>query len=289
MHFIFQFSQFYDIILQNISKGCDFLLDGLDKLASGIGKAIETVPQLYEDAFQPTVQEGGKLLARIPRAINAAFAGLDKWILSKEYNIDETKKLLAIKLENVEPEKIVKPEPYIAIPALQAISYSMDSEELRNLYANLLAKSMNIDTKDYVHPAYVNIISQMTPLDAQVLKYILNEPDKDMPLVDLLAVREISELESAYVNIQSNITSLSFGNIEALSISLENLARNNLVYISESKHTNGYNSIYANEQYKLFFEKQIKNLPTLYTQLETQEKNCSLSSLGKAFCDICIS
>lgn len=67
----------------------------LDTLAKGIGKAIETVPELYEDAFQPAAQETRKLLARIPHAIKAAFAGLDRWILNREYSIDETKKSLA--------------------------------------------------------------------------------------------------------------------------------------------------------------------------------------------------
>ena len=36
------------------------MAEGFDQLAKGIGKAIETVPELYEDAFQPTVQETGK-------------------------------------------------------------------------------------------------------------------------------------------------------------------------------------------------------------------------------------
>ena len=66
--------------------------EGHDTLIKGVGKAVETVPELYEDAFQPAVQESGKLLALIPRAINAAFSGLDKWILNKEYSIEETKK-----------------------------------------------------------------------------------------------------------------------------------------------------------------------------------------------------
>ena len=146
--------------------------NGFEKLAEGVGNAIQTVPELYEDAFQPTVQEAGKFVARIPRAINAAFSGLDKWILNKEYSVDETKKLLAQKLENVEPEKIVEPEPYVAIPALQALSYSMNSKELRNLYANLLAKSMNVNTKDKVHPIFVDIIRKMSPLDAYIIKII---------------------------------------------------------------------------------------------------------------------
>lgn len=66
--------------------------EGLYKLADGVGDTLKTAPTLYEDALQPTVQEVGKFAARIPRAINAAFSGLDKWILNKEYAIDETKK-----------------------------------------------------------------------------------------------------------------------------------------------------------------------------------------------------
>lgn len=52
------------------------------------------------------------------------------------------------------------PEAYVAVPALQAISYSMNSEELRNMYANLLAKAIDIDEKDKVHPAFVELIKQ---------------------------------------------------------------------------------------------------------------------------------
>lgn len=164
--------------------------EGLDKLAGAIGDTLKTAPTLYEDALQPTVQEVGKFAARIPRAINAAFSGLDKWILNKEYAIDETKKLLEKKLENVDPEKIVEPEAYVAVPAIQAISYSMNSEELRNLYANLLAKAMNSDTKDFVHPSFVEIIKQMSPIDALVLKEIAYS--KYLPLVNL----SVSEYDS---------------------------------------------------------------------------------------------
>jgi len=147
--------------------------NGFEKLAEGIGKAVETVPDVYEDGLKPATQESGKAVALIPRAINAAFAPLRQWIAQKEYNVAETEKLLAMKLENVSPEKIVSPEAYVAIPAIQAISYSMDSEELRNLYANLLANAMNVDTKEFVHPSFVEIIKQMSPLDAKVFELIM--------------------------------------------------------------------------------------------------------------------
>ena len=122
--------------------------NGLDNFANSLGKAIETVPGLYDDALKPAAQESGKTLSLIPRAINAALAPIRQWIAQKEYNVAETEKLLAKKLEKLDQQKIVTPEPYVAVPAIQAISYSMNSQELRELYANLLAKSMNSDTKD---------------------------------------------------------------------------------------------------------------------------------------------
>lgn len=262
---------------------------GLDKLAEGMGKAVETVPEVYDDALKPATQESGKLLALIPQAINAALVPLRQWIANREYNLAETEKLLAQKLEQVDADKIVTPEPYVAVPAIQAISYSMNSEELRNLYANLLAKAMNSDIKNMVHPAYVNIISQMTPLDAQVLQFLLNQPDQDMPIIDLIATREIQEGIISYVSLQTNITSISFSTIEAISLSLDNLSRNNLLHISDQEYTDGYSSIIESDHYKKLYKIHEQNLPEMYPNLSIMKRNCTLSALGKSFCDICVS
>lgn len=260
--------------------------EGLDKFASAVGDVLKIAPTIYEDALQPTIQEAGKFTARIIRAINAAFSSLDKRILNKEYAIEETKKLLEMKLENVNPEKIVPPKAYVAVPAIQAISYSMNSEELRNLYANFLAKAMNSDTKDSVHPSYVNIISQMTPLDAKILQIISNAPDKDIPIIDLTAFR-ISGNYKVFITLQPNITSLDISSIELISISIENLIRNNLIYITDNENSAGYNSIYNNECYKVFYTKEKENLPTECPNIEAIQKNCDFSNLGKHFCEIC--
>lgn len=130
----------------------------------------KTIDKIYDDGLHQSVAETGKIVGRIPRLINAAFAPLDCWIAKREYNVEKTKRLLEENLKNVDPEKIVPPEPYVAVPAIQAISYSMDNDELRALYANLLAKSIYADTKEAVHPAFVDIIKQLSPNDALVFK-----------------------------------------------------------------------------------------------------------------------
>lgn len=163
--------------------------EGLDKFAGSVGKAIETVPDLYDDAFKSATQESGKTLALIPRVINAALVPLRQWIAEREYKLAETEKLLAKKLEHVGEDKIITPEPYVAVPVIQAISYSMNSEELRNLYANLLAKAMNFDTKDLVHPSFVEIIKHLSPLDAQVINIVKYLCD-NQPLIRIFACEE---------------------------------------------------------------------------------------------------
>ena len=142
-----------------------------ENLINTASKVMEIFPDVYQDGLQPTLKESSKIVARIPRAINAALAGIDIWIAKREYKVDETKKLLAIKLENISPDNIVPPEPYVVVPAFQAISYSMDSDKLREMYANLLAKAMIIDEKDKVHPGFVEIIKQMSPIDAENLVF----------------------------------------------------------------------------------------------------------------------
>lgn len=269
--------------------------EGLDKLAGAIGDTLKTAPTLYEDALQPTVQEVGKFAARIPRAINAAFSGLDKWILNKEYAIDETKKLLEKKLENVDPDKIVEPEAYVAVPAIQAISYSMNSEELRNLYANLLAKAMNSDTKDQVHPSFVEIIKQMSPTDALLLKEIALT--KSFPIVNLSINKytssDFSAIQKMNGAIQNytypNVTYISFASYESVLVSLDNLLRLKLAEERFSFNNKDIPQKIQNASSYITYKKELQNLMSEDNwEYEETIHFFILSFLGMNFCKICL-
>lgn len=223
------------------------MLEGFDKLAGAIGDTLKTAPTFYEDALQPSVQEIGKFAARIPRAINAAFSGLDKWILNKEYNVDETKKLIAQKLENVDPEKIVTPDAYVAVPTIQAISYSMDSEELRNLYANLLAKAMNSDTKEQVHPSFVEIIKQLSPIDSLVFKTIMQRDTN--AIINLIYEND----DGDFRYITSNVTDITISSTEIVSVSIDNLVKQGIISIATDTYIDdhAYDKIISSNFYKL--------------------------------------
>ncbi len=201
------------------------MTEGLNKLTGAVGDTLKTAPTLYEDALQPTVQESGKSLALIPRAINAALLPLRQWIAEREYKLAETEKLLAQKLEHVSEDKIITPEAYVAVPAIQAVSYSMNSEELRNLYANLLAKAMNYDTKNSVHPAYIETIKQLSPDDASYFKYICSL--KYRPMIDVL----LDFPNALTKTLAENSNLFSTGHVANFGLTLDNLSRLGLVTI----------------------------------------------------------
>lgn len=249
-----------------------------------LGETLKTVPELYHDALQPSAQETGKILARIPRAINAAFSGLDKWILNREYSVDETKKLLAEKLNNVNPDKIVEPEPYVAIPAIQAISYAMNSDELRNLYANLLAKSMISDTKDTVHPSFVEIIKQMSPIDARVFQLIIEASVR--PLIDL---RKRTSDGNFFV-FQSHCSWIKNFSIKQSAAAIDNLLRLGLIEIPYGiSYTNNqaYSAVRQNPEF-ISFEQRSRAFLTSDETFEYKNRYIELSELSKLFYNICV-
>jgi hypothetical protein len=257
---------------------------GFDKLAEGVGKAIETVPEFYDDGLKPATQESGKTLALIPRTINAALVPLRQWIAEREYNIAETEKLIAKKLEHIDEKKIVTPEPYVAIPAIQAISYSMNSDELRNLYANLLAKSMNSDTKNIVHPAYVETIKQLSPDDASYFKHIY--PLKLRPMVHTL----LQFPNSTTMTIARNSNLFSSDYADRYYLSLDNLSRLGLINIPEASWY-GEDSVYQPiiDILKIQFplEKYKAENPSS-TGIYYDKRRVDITEYGKGFYETCV-
>ncbi len=252
-------------------------------------KVLNTAPTFYNDALEPTVKETGKVLERIPKMINAALAPLNIWILKKEYNINETKKILAKKLENIDPNKIVSPEPYVAVPALQAISYSINSDELRNMYANLLAKSMNFDTKDVVHPSFAEIIKQMSPFDAKLLKLFSNSPQH--PIIKIrYELSEQNPIGFDYINhIVSPELGISIQTYKKYAVSIDNLIRLNLVNVTYNNYLTDqkfYNNILNSTFIKQLDPKS--NLPENYGHVNFKKGILTITNLGNSFTSICI-
>lgn len=245
--------------------------------------------EIYDDVLHPLANESGQVFALLPQTIKAALLPLRKWIIQREYNYSEIEKIMAQKLKNVDCKKIVTPEPYVAVPALQAMSYTINSQDLHNLYAGLLAKSMNIDTKNDVHPAFTFIIQQLSPLDVKILENIFIQ--KSFPVVSLRASRYPNKdyfqnpLERYGFD---TITSIDFVTPLLVAESLDNLLRLKLIREGYSFE----NQIPEKIKLTPFYKKAITALsPYIENSAWTFEPTVSyfsLSNLGIRFHKICV-
>lgn len=249
----------------------------------------ELAKEIYNDLIHPAAQSTGELVALVPRAVKVALQPFEKWILQGEYNLAETQKLLDEKLKNVDPKNICSPEAHIAVPALQYISYCMDNEELRDMYANLLANSMNKVVKNGVHPAFVEIIRQLCPDEAKILRIIASE--RDIPTISLRA-ENIKGLGMDIAKDFSYITKrANCENLRGYNQYFDNLIRLGLL-----QHAEPYQVLALEDEYKklegdsslLKMKAMIPHLYKDYPIPKIQRSYLRITSFGIAFCRVCL-
>lgn len=123
--------------------------------------------EIYKDVASPAVSEVGKVAGRSAKALLAPLRGfLWCWEKIEEYVEKEVQK----RLEKVPDEQKKSPDPEIAVPLLQSLTYTAQNETLREMYIALLANSMDKSKEKVVHPSYVEIIKKMNRLDALVFE-----------------------------------------------------------------------------------------------------------------------
>lgn len=96
--------------------------------------------------------------------------GIEK---SKLYFEKNFKKDLEEKTQSIPAENIVEPKASIAGPALQNLAFSHEEANLKDMYLNLISSAMNSEKADDTHPAFVEIIKQLSSLEAQILAVYL--------------------------------------------------------------------------------------------------------------------
>ncbi len=137
-----------------------------DLVPDSVDNAIKNI------ADKPT-QNIGTTLADIWYLV---FGGIsqaaEKRKLKYTYALQEFEKELKEKESKISIDKLVESDIQVIAQALDAAKYCVEKEELRKLFVNLVSSSINNDLNNYIHPSYPNIIKQLSPEDARLLKQI---------------------------------------------------------------------------------------------------------------------
>jgi len=137
----------------------------------------------YQSGLKGAVDEAGKALTTVGQAVNAVLLPVQGLIWGAEKIAGWMNHRVAEKLKDVPPDNIIQPNPHIAGPAIEALKFTAQESELREMFAELLANSINSEKSNDVHPSFVDLIKSMNGLDALLLKELSNS--SPVPLIDI--------------------------------------------------------------------------------------------------------
>jgi hypothetical protein len=94
--------------------------------------------------------------------------------VSKAYFEDTFPQEMGAKVADIPDENLITPPASIAVPALQGLSYTFEEPSLKELYLNLLATASDDRRADQAHPAFAEIIKQLSATETGLLNMVLS-------------------------------------------------------------------------------------------------------------------
>ncbi|MGE7922362.1 DUF4393 domain-containing protein [Viridibacillus arvi] len=248
---------------------------------------INILPKFIDEAATPIAQSVGNSISGIWDLVFGNHVSL--WIKKQEVrhqrNYEDFVNRTNAKIERISEDNLREPEMYILGPAIEASKYYIASEELREMFANLIASSVDSRADGIVHPSFVEIIKQLSSLDASILKNFT--AISKFPIVRINLTKENSAYQLIYENILDYTESDKF---ESYISSISNIQRLGLIdinyTISLAEPTN-YEFVEKHPAYLkakgLLQEKEYQS----YQTCDFDEGVTKLTPLGKNFVLAC--
>ncbi|PMY52264.1 MULTISPECIES: DUF4393 domain-containing protein [Pseudomonas] len=246
---------------------------------------VKAVP-IYEDLARPAAKQLGKSLETVAKTVNMALAPVGLMIWGYEQIQEFVSGKVAERLKNVPPEAIIQPELNIAGPALEALRYTGHSESLSDMYANLLAGAMDASTASQAHPAFVEIIKQLTSDEAKLMKLFVNK--KIHPILTVLESKANVGTREQLVYFSTFANSAGIANLDNLPSYFNNLCRLGLTEIPEGMYLSEGNPYEELESEPIVKQNisVINRMPD--TKAEIKKLIIRPSQLGQQFLRACV-
>lgn len=118
---------------------------------------------------------------------------------SKDYFANDFPSEMAAKVADVPEAELVSPKPSVAVPAMEALGYSLDEPDLKEMYLNLLATATDGRVANDAHPSFAEIIRQLSPQEAQALRSVLGASNH--PIVTVIERKEGTNYGTLYTHL----------------------------------------------------------------------------------------
>ena len=260
--------------------------NSVSEVAKAVGEVVDKVP-IYQDAVQPAAKEIGRGLQVVAKAVNTALMPVEGLIWGVEQIRDFVRAKVTMKLESVPPDEIQEPKPHIAVPAIDALRYTGSEEGLSELYANLLATSMDKATAYRAHPGFVDMIKNMCPDEARIMNQFSLQP-----VHAVLNVKSVSKKDRSFKVTHRHVSLIGLdAGCEHIALTanyLDNLERLGLIKVDSMARM-------QDEKYYTRIE-EYPQIKTIIEDLDREEgrhsdvdkMRSSVTDLGKQFIRACV-
>ena len=179
------------------------------------------------------------------------------------------------------------PSALVAGPALEALRYAGPQPLLRDMYANLLANSIDKTTATMAHPSFVEVIKNLSSDEAKILTHLITVDDA----VAMIEVRLTTKATEAFDVLHHSFSHVGVAvgceHKELVPSYINNLARLGLIEVPESTFLakKGSYSDLEKDPYVKQLEVD-QNSKTHHITL--QQKAARLTDYGRQFCRACV-
>ena len=217
---------------------------------------------------------------------NVVLYPVKKANLTFRYKLEAFEDDLKEKIKGIPDEHLQVPPTMIAGPTLEALRYTYDEEELREMYENLLASAMDNRKVSQAHPAFVDAIKQMSPLDAKVLSMIVNKGQLPCGKIQFDVTKE-GLIYSCGMPVHFVVELYELGDPFVISASITNLERLSLIRVVDGK-LNGVNyESMKSHPYVLSRKERFEKFGRNF-EITLKERAITTDDYGRQFAKICL-
>ncbi|PSL41155.1 uncharacterized protein DUF4393 [Planomicrobium soli] len=232
----------------------------------GMNAPMQTLDDLWYLAFGDISQ-----LANMKRAKN-------------EINTAQYKDSILRKTLEIKPENLQEPPMSIVGPALEASKYYIEEEELREMFANVIAASMDKTKSGDVHHSFVEIIKQLSPRDAHNISLFKNR--SAYPVVKYILQ---NKMDKKFIVIAPLVFLSNF--VDGIIDEKDSASISNLIRLGLLEHS--IDTLTSVEEYA-FYEKEsyldslISGYDKEVDEVVTRRNSLSVTPLGNLFMKVCL-
>jgi len=251
-------------------------------------------PQFLDNAISPPAREIGSTLGNIFYTIFYPINyPAEKLRLKQAKNLEKYEQDIEEQISQIPEGNLVEPPLNIVGPALEASKFYIEDEKIRKMFAKLIASSMDIETTDASHPSFIEVVKQISLVEANIIDYLAKNSflpyaesffeyhEKDTPIFPIVEPYvKIDNLNVNYLTTASSLKNIHrLGLIKFIDINISGKE----IYMENLLNSDVFNNYH--EIHRYFKENYLR---IQGGELRLKTGNILLTSYGSRFSKVCL-